>query len=130
GDTVVFSARLIPGNERPVKDLYMRLQGRGARVLTDVDVDLPIHASGHPARDELRKMYSWVKPELVVPVHGEDRHMHAAAALAAECDVPRQLVGQNGDLFMLAGQRGIRRGFAPTGRLGRDRDSLVPVTTA
>ena len=60
GDTVVYTNRLIPGNERPVKDLYLRLQGRGARVLTDVDVDLPIHASGHPAREELRKMYRWV----------------------------------------------------------------------
>ena len=65
-----------------------------------------------------------------MPVHGEDRHMRAAAALAAECGVARQLVGANGDLFMLAPQRGIRRGFAQTGRLGRDRDGLVAIAAA
>ena len=67
-------------------------------------------------------MYGWIKPQIAIPVHGEDAHMAANAELAKAEGVPRQMLGRNGDLFMLAPQRGIRRAAAPVGRLGLDRD--------
>ncbi len=116
-DTVIFSSRVIPGNERSLEQLYQRLDARGVRVVTDVDDAPPIHASGHPARDELRDMYGWLRPRVAIPVHGEPAHLDAHAALAKDIGVPIQLNGRNGDLFMLAPQPGIRRAAAPVGRL-------------
>ena len=127
GDRVLMSARVIPGNEPAVASLVARLESRQVDVFPDGAIDAPIHASGHPAQGELRDMYRWVKPRVAIPVHGEPMHMRANAAIAREEGVPRQLRGMNGDLFMLAPHIGIRRGAAPTGRLGLDREGLVPV---
>ncbi|MEM9300651.1 MAG: ribonuclease J [Pseudomonadota bacterium] len=127
GDRVLFSSRVIPGNEPAVAALVDRLGERGVDVVQDEDCAEPIHASGHPAREELADMYRWVRPRTAIPVHGEDRHMAAHAALARELGVDRQLVGRNGDLFMLAPARGLRRGAAATGRLGLERDGLRPI---
>jgi ribonuclease J len=96
-------------------------------VISDAELNMPIHASGHPAKDELRDMYRWVQPEIAIPVHGEMEHMQANADIAREVGVPRQMVGSNGDLFMIAPQRGIRRGAAPVGRLGLDGHRLVEI---
>ncbi len=115
-DTVIFSSRVIPGNEASLERLYQRLQSKGVKVVVDESESAPIHASGHPARDELRDMYSWVRPRIAVPVHGEPHHLDAHAELARELAVPMQLNGRNGDLFMLAPQPGIRRAAAPIGR--------------
>jgi ribonuclease J len=117
GDTVIFSSRVIPGNERALEQLDARLQSMGVNVIHDVESEPPIHASGHPARDELRDMYRWIRPQIAVPVHGEGRHLDAHAALACELGVPVQLNGRNGDLYMLAPQPGIRRSAAPVGRV-------------
>jgi ribonuclease J len=117
GDTVIFSSRVIPGNERDLEALDSRLQAMGVTVVHDVENEPPIHASGHPARDDLRDMYQWIRPRIAVPVHGESRHLDAHAALARELGVPVQLNGRNGDLFLLSPQPGIRRGVAPVGRL-------------
>ncbi|HEX7037580.1 MAG TPA: ribonuclease J [Pseudomonadales bacterium] len=125
GDSVVLSSRVIPGNEPAVESLVRRLQRLGVRVVTDAECNLPIHASGHPARAELEDMYRWVHPKIAVPVHGEDAHMRANAELARALGVPRQLTGQNGDLFMLAPLAGVRRKAAPVGRLGLEDDRLV-----
>ncbi len=121
GDTVIFSSRVIPGNERALEALDARLQSMGVNVIHDVESEPPIHASGHPARDELRDMYHWIRPQIAVPVHGEGRHLDAHAALARELGTPVQLNGRNGDLYLLAPQPGIRRSAAPVGRvvLGR-----------
>ncbi|HAU17404.1 MAG TPA: MBL fold metallo-hydrolase, partial [Marinobacter adhaerens] len=75
GDTVIFSARAIPGNEESIEALVTRLKELGVRVITAEDADLPIHASGHPAQEELELMYKWVKPAIAIPVHGEAEHM-------------------------------------------------------
>ncbi len=117
GDTVIFSSRVIPGNERALQGLDAQLRAMGIHVIHDVEDQPPIHASGHPARDELRDMYQWIRPQIAVPVHGEGRHLDAHAALARELEVPVQLNGRNGDLYMLAPQPGLRRAIAPVGRL-------------
>jgi len=127
GDTLLMSARVIPGNEVAVAALARRLERLGVRVVRDEELNAPIHASGHPAQDELADMYQWVKPEIAIPVHGEPQHMQANAELAQAQGVPAQMTGLNGDLFMLAPQRGIRRGAVRVGRLGLDQNKLVGV---
>ena len=121
GDTVIFSARVIPGNEKALEALYTALQARGVRVITDAEPGAPIPASGHPAREELKAMYGWIRPGIAVPVHGEPHHLDAHAALTRALGVPVSLNGRNGDLFMLAPTPGIRRGAAPVGRVVLDR---------
>ena len=122
GDTVVFSSRVIPGNEEVVANIMRRLQRMQVRVVTDEDA--AIHASGHPARDELRQMYQWVRPRIAIPTHGEAEHMRAHAEVARECQVPRQLTGHNGDLFLIAPLPGMRRGAVDAGRVGVGENGL------
>jgi len=117
GDSVILSSRVIPGNEEAVASLVRRLRELGVMVVQDGDGTEPLHASGHPCQDELAQMYRWVQPRIAIPVHGEPDHMAANAQLARAVGVPRQIVGRNGDLFMLAPVPGIRRGAAPAGRL-------------
>jgi len=125
GDTAIFSARVIPGNERAVGRLQNALMARGVEVLTDRDED--IHVSGHPARDELVRVYQWVRPRIAVPVHGEIRHMVEHGALARSCQVPETVVAPNGSLVRLAPGPAEIVGHVPAGRLARDGDTLVPV---
>ncbi len=125
GDRVVFSSRVIPGNEPLVEKLMTKIRERDVTVIQDGDYPDPIHASGHPAQDELRLMYQWIRPAIAIPTHGEVTHMQAHAALAADSGVARQLTGLNGDLFMIAPVPGIRRGAVETGRLGWDGETLI-----
>ena len=124
GDTVVFSSRVIPGNEQLVERITKRLLRQGVHIVTDEDA--AIHASGHPAQDELRTMYEWVRPGVAIPTHGEPQHMAAHARLARETGVNRALTGLNGDLFMVAPNPGMRRGAVVSGRLGVGADGLEP----
>ena len=100
GDTVIFSSRVIPGNEMAIGRLHNRLMSKGIEVITASDA--AIHVSGHPARDELIQMYNWIRPQIAVPVHGEARHMIAHAKLARDCQVPQPIVTQNGSMVRLA----------------------------
>jgi ribonuclease J len=118
GDTVIFSSKVIPGNETAIESLIERLKAMQIDVITIDNSRLPIHASGHPAQDELKAMYQWVKPACAIPVHGEFRHMRANARVAKSVGVPEQIEGQNGDLYFIAPVRGIRRGAVSAGRLG------------
>jgi ribonuclease J len=127
GDTVVFSSKVIPGNERSVERLIGRLEDAGIRVIASEDSPLPIHASGHPAADELRQMYRWVAPRVAIPTHGEDKHLRANARIARECGVPTQLLGSNGDLFRIAPEPRVQARVARTGRLGLTRTGLSAV---
>ncbi|PHS61597.1 MAG: MBL fold metallo-hydrolase [Thalassobium sp.] len=127
GDRVIFSARAIPGNEEAIQGIIDQLHSIGVEVITADDAELPIHASGHPAQEELETLYRWVQPEIAIPVHGEEVHMKAHAALAKSCGVPRTLTGRNGDLFMLAPVPGIQRQKVRTGRLGWEKGALVRV---
>jgi len=123
GDAAIFSSRVIPGNERPVGRLQNALMARGVEVVTDRDAD--IHVSGHPARDELVRVYQWVRPRIALPVHGEVRHMVEHAALARACQVPETVVAPNGTLVRLAPGPAEIVGYVPAGRLARDGDVVV-----
>lgn len=127
GDLVIFSARAIPGNEEAIEALIARLRAMGVEVMTTESARLPIHASGHPAQDELKAMYEWVQPAVAIPVHGEEIHMQTHADIARDCGVPKRLVGRNGDLFMIRPVPGMRRQIAETGRLGWEKQELVRV---
>ncbi|MEY9752931.1 ribonuclease J [Bradyrhizobium yuanmingense] len=118
GDSVIFSSRTIPGNEKAVGSIINNLVLQGVEVITDRDA--LVHVSGHPRRDELRDMISWVKPQILIPVHGEALHLHEHAKLARAAGVPRVLVCRNGDLVKLGpGDPGIV-GEVPSGRLYKD----------
>ena len=125
GDTAIFSSRVIPGNERSVGRLQNALMARGVEVITDREAD--IHVSGHPARDELVRVYQWVRPRIALPVHGEVRHMVEHAALARACQVPEAIVAPNGTLVRLAPGPAEIIDHVPAGRLARDGDGLVPL---
>jgi ribonuclease J len=124
GDTVVFSSRVIPGNERAIGTVQDNLARRGVRLMTDADH--MIHVSGHPARDELRRLYRLVRPRYSIPVHGEWRHLSAHAALAQEAGVTPVLM-EDGDILSLAPGVPEVVDSAPVGRLVLDGSRLVPL---
>jgi ribonuclease J len=123
GDSVIFSSRIIPGNELAIFELQNALAARGVCVLTERDHF--VHVSGHPARDELAQMYAWVKPKIAIPVHGELRHMTEHARLARELQVPNAIVALNGQMVRLAPGTPAIVDEAPAGRLHLDGDMLV-----
>jgi len=128
GDTVIFSSKMIPGNELAITAMIERLKAMQVDVITADESVLPIHASGHPASDELKAMYGWIKPDCAIPVHGELHHLKANAGIAKSQGVNRQLLGKNGDLYLIAPVSGIRRNIVKTGRLGIDnKNKLVKV---
>jgi ribonuclease J len=118
GDCVIFSSRIIPGNEASIFALYNALVEREVEVITDRD--WPIHVSGHPARDELKEMYQWARPRIAVPVHGERRHLLEHAALARELQVSETIAPRNGDIIKLAPGKATIIDEAPAGRLYLD----------
>ena len=118
GDCVIFSSRTIPGNEKSVGAIINGLINQGVEVITDRTH--MIHVSGHPRRDELREMISWVRPQLLIPVHGEALHLYEHAKLAREAGVPKTLIVKNGDLVKLGpGDTGVIDQL-PSGRLYKD----------
>jgi ribonuclease J len=123
GDTVIFSSRIIPGNEREIFELQNKLAALGVAVLTERDHF--VHVSGHPARDELAEMYRWVRPRISVPVHGEMRHMTEHARYARELQVPEAVVVQNGQMLRLAPGHAEIIDETPSGRLHLDGRLLV-----
>ncbi|MBX3491176.1 ribonuclease J [Parvibaculum sp.] len=123
GDCVVFSSRVIPGNETSIFDLQNTLALRGIRVITEKDHF--VHVSGHPCRDELARMYQWIRPEISVPVHGEARHLAEHAALARELQVPQQVVIRNGLMVRLAPGPAEIVDEAPSGRIYLDGEVLI-----
>ncbi|HLJ65210.1 MAG TPA: ribonuclease J, partial [Stellaceae bacterium] len=123
GDTVIFSSRVIPGNERTIGKLQNALAGLGCAIVTDSDA--LVHVSGHPAQDELQLMYQMVRPRIAVPVHGEARHLLAQARLAAECQVPQTLVTRNGEMLRLGPGPGAVIGEVKVGRLVVDGKALL-----
>src|SRR3984957_2648056 len=124
GDTVIFSSRLIPGNERAIGTVQDNLVRRGVNVMTDADH--AVHVSGHPARDELRRRYRLVKPRFGVPVHGEWRHLSAHAALAKE-EGAKPILMEDGDILNLAPGTVEIVDSAPVGRLVLDENRLIPM---
>jgi ribonuclease J len=125
GDACVFSSRVIPGNEIPIRNLQNRLADRGVRLYTERDHP-GIHVSGHPCRDELAEMYRWARPQIAVPTHGERRHLLEHAAFARDLQVPQQITPRNGDMVRLAPGRAEVIDEVPAGRLFVDAGVLTP----
>ena len=123
GDAVIFSSRIIPGNDLAIHELHNKLSVLGVEVLTAEDHF--VHVSGHPARDELEQMYRWTRPRIAVPVHGEQRHMAEHARLAKSLQVPEALVPANGQLYRLAPGPAELIDEVPSGRLHMDGRVLV-----
>jgi ribonuclease J len=118
GDSVIFSSRTIPGNEKAVGAIINGLVAQGVEIITDREH--LVHVSGHPRRDEMREMLAWTRPQLVIPVHGEALHLSEHAKLARAAGVPRVLTCRNGDLVKLGpGTPGIIDQL-PSGRLYKD----------
>jgi ribonuclease J len=123
GDTVIFSSRVIPGNERPIGEIQNQLAERRIRLVTARQFD--IHVSGHPCRDELRRMYAWAKPKISVPVHGERRHIMEHARYALSLQVPEAITPDNGDVIRLAPGPVAIIDQVPAGRLHVDGEVLT-----
>ncbi|MGV3729420.1 MAG: ribonuclease J [Sphingopyxis sp.] len=124
GDTVVFSSKQIPGNEVAIGRIMNQLAAKD--VLTVTEKQAHIHVSGHPGQPELAALYGWLRPKLVVPVHGEIRHMHEQARFALETGVPETLVQENGDLVRLAPGAAKIVERVRAGRLILDGDVILP----
>ena len=124
GDLVVFSSRQIPGNEIAIGRIMNALAAGGVDIVTDRQAF--IHVSGHPGRPELAEMYRWIRPEIIVPVHGEIRHMHEQSRFAQSLGVPHAVNQVNGEIWRLAPGAPERVGHAPAGRLVLDGDIILP----
>lgn len=125
GSTVIFSSRVIPGNELGIFNLQNQLAERGVHIITEKD--RPIHVSGHPCRDELAQMYAWAKPKVAIPVHGERRHLLEHADFAKSLQVPHAITVRNGDMVELRSDgSGAVVDEVPAGRLHLDGKFLTP----
>ena len=124
GDTVVFSSKQIPGNEKAIGEIQNRLAAMGVEIVTDRQA--VVHVSGHPGRPELAQMYKWIRPELVMPVHGEMRHLAEHARFAIQSGVPGAVLQKDGDIIRLAPGTPQKIGEATTGRLAIDGDVILP----
>ncbi len=121
-DVIIFSSIIIPGNEKAIEKIVSQFNARKVKTIQAETHNLPIHASGHPNRDELVQLYQWLQPEMVIPTHGEHRHMEAHADIAKSQGIRKTFVGKNGDLFRLRPQPSIKRGVIHTGRIVLSRD--------
>ena len=124
GDVVLFSSRQIPGNEVAIGRIQNRLAARDITIVTDRQSE--IHASGHPGRPELEALYSWIRPEILLPVHGEMRHMKEQARLGKSSGIPQAVVQGNGDLVRLAPGKPGKIAAVRAGRLILDGDIIAP----
>ncbi|WP_408873209.1 ribonuclease J [Gluconobacter roseus] len=125
GDTVIYSSRMIPGNEQAVMAVQDNLSRRGVTVLTDKDAK--VHTSGHATSEDIRTLYRIVRPKYSIPTHGEWRHLTAHAALAHEMGAEPILL-EDGDILNLSPGEVKVVDTAPTGRLALDGGRLLPMT--
>ena len=124
GDSVVFSSKQIPGNEVAIGRIQNTLAGKGVIMITERQAH--VHVSGHPGQPELAQMYQWIRPNTLVPVHGEMRHMMEHARFGLSQKVPHALVQADGDLVRLLPGPAKKIGHAPVGRLVLDGDVILP----
>lgn len=118
GDTVVYSSRVIPGNEKAILEIKNLLIEQGIKIIEDGDA--LVHVSGHPRRNELKRMYEWVRPRILVPVHGEAQHLVAHGALGAMSGIPEVAQVRNGDMIRLAPGPAEIIDQVPFGRIFKD----------
>ena len=124
GDVVLFSSRQIPGNEVAIGRIQNRLAGRDVTLVTDRQS--AIHVSGHPGRPELEALYSWIRPQILMPVHGEVRHMKEQTRLGRACGIKQTVFQENGDLVRLAPGKPGKIDEVRAGRLILDGDIISP----
>ncbi len=126
GDAVIFSSRIIPGNEKAIHEVQNNLLHLGVEVLTEEDHF--VHVSGHPCREELEQMYQWVRPRIAIPMHGEQRHLLANASVARSCQVPQVRVSQDGQCLRIHRTEGASViDHVAFGRLAVDGGALLPL---
>ena len=125
GDAVIFSSRIIPGNETSIGRMQNQLVRAGIQVITEREHF--VHVSGHPAREEMIRMYQHVRPTISIPVHGELRHLAEHARLAHECQVTYALVGENGSLMRIAPGEPKIIDQVHSGRLALEGNRVVPL---
>ena len=119
GDCVIFSSKIIPGNEKKLYQLQNLIVKNNMEIISEENAF--VHVSGHPNRDDLKDMYKWVKPKSVIPVHGEHRHMQEHVKFAKEMQVPKTLLIENGDIIkLLPGKVPEIVDKAPAGRIYLD----------
>ncbi len=124
GDTVIFSSKIIPGNEKKLYGLQNLIVRRDIEVITEENAF--VHVSGHANRDDLKDMYNWVKPKCVIPVHGEHRHMKEHIAFAKEMQIPFNLKVENGDIIKISNNKKPEIiDKAPTGKIYLDGNIAV-----
>ena len=128
GDLVVFSSKQIPGNEIAIGRIQNALAAKNIVMVTDRQAE--VHVSGHPGRPELEAMYRWIRPEILLPVHGERRHMAEQARLGLATGIPNAVVQSNGDLLRLAPGAPAIIGREEVGRLVLDGDVILPAEGA
>jgi ribonuclease J len=125
GDVVIFSSRAIPGNDRAIDRIKNRFLFKGVNVITDRDA--PVHVSGHPYRDELKQIYSWLKPKIVIPVHGEQMQLEKHAQLAKDCGVQHTAIPANGKIFELSNDGVREMGEVQSGMLAIEGRRIVAI---
>ena len=124
GDAIIFSSKIIPGNEKKLYKLHNQLVKDGMEVISEENEF--VHVSGHPNRDEMKDMYNWIKPKCVIPVHGEHRHLIEHINFAKEMQVPNPVLVENGDIVKIfPGDKPEVYDKAPTGRLYLDGNISV-----
>jgi len=123
-DTVIFSSRIIPGNEIAIGRIMNQLSDLGVRIVTERQAH--VHVSGHPGRPELVEMYNWVRPSIVVPVHGEARHLAEHSRLALGHGIQHTIVQKNGDVIRLAPGDPKKIDEVRVGQLVLDGDVILP----
>ena len=124
GDTVIFSSKQIPGNELAIGRIMNQLSELG--VLTVTERQAHVHVSGHPGRPELAQMFRWMRPEILVPVHGEPRHLAEHARWGLANGIPKAIKQENGDVIRLAPNGPKKIGNERVGRLVLDGDVILP----
>lgn len=124
-DVVIFSSRVIPGNEKSISFIQNQIIQQGAQIITSSEED--IHTSGHPAKEELKQMYSWVKPRFLIPVHGDARHLDAHGKFAYECGVDNIFIPENGSVVSLSHDEFDEIEVIPTGKWAYDGNRLIPL---
>ncbi|MDH5722431.1 MAG: ribonuclease J [Alphaproteobacteria bacterium] len=126
GDTVIFSSRSIPGNERRINTVKNALSAAKVNVVTPSSTEHKIHVSGHPCQGEIQDMLQWLKPHCLIAVHGERLQLDAQAALAKECQVNQSIVPNNGSVIRLAPGQVEVVDHVETGLLAVDQRRIIP----
>lgn len=115
GDTIIFSSKIIPGNDKKIFRVFNKLVQMGVEILTERDHF--VHVSGHPARAELEDLYGYLRPEILIPVHGEHAHMHEHAKIGKKCGIKKCIEIENGVVLKLAPGEPQKLGKVPAGEL-------------